>query len=136
MCVLLRMLIVWLCLYCSSGNYGKPAAMLETDLAKPTKTAGNQVRYMHTHEQKRQRAHDYDDNDSYDRGDDDGGGDDDCNDDEVQRSFLHITLVYTTLGNTTTMANSAKCSNKLSSGITPSLPLCCTLQHACNLSRN
>ena len=91
---------------------------------------------MHTHEQKRQRAHDYDDNDSYDRGDDDGGGDDDCNDDEVQRSFLHITLVYTTLGNTTTMANSAKCSKKLSSGITPNLPLCCTLQHACNLSRN
>ena len=26
------MLIVWLCLYCSNGNYGKPAAMLETGL--------------------------------------------------------------------------------------------------------
>ena len=50
---------------------------------------------MHTHEQKRQRIHDYDDNDSYDRGDDDGDGDDDCNDDELQRSFLYITLVYT-----------------------------------------
>ena len=56
---------------------------------------GNQVRYMRTHEQKRQRIHDYDANDSYDRGDDDGDGDDDCNDDELQRSFLYITLVYT-----------------------------------------
>ena len=31
------MLIVWLCLYCSNGNYGKPAAMLETGLANRPK---------------------------------------------------------------------------------------------------
>ena len=73
----------------------EPAAMLETDLENRPKRREPGKRYMHTHEQKRQRAHDYDDNDSYDRGDDDGDGDDDCTDDELQRSFLHITLVYT-----------------------------------------